>query len=101
MCYYAPLYDQHPTEEPTMEKVHPSPSPELDLLDVQVWEVYWTEIERRIGSVFARSEARTRALAYLAGLLSPADRKNSWQLAELSGDHTPYGFQHLLGLAAW
>jgi SRSO17 transposase len=84
-----------------METIHPPPSPELDLLDVQMWEVYWTEIERRIGSAFARSDARSRALAYLAGLLSPAERKNSWQLAEISGNHTPYGFQHLLGRADW
>lgn len=73
----------------------------LDLLDVQVWNVYWAQIERRIGSVFARSDARTRAMAYLAGLLSPAERKNSWQLAEISGDPNPYGFQHLLGRADW
>jgi SRSO17 transposase len=78
------------------------PSPvELDLLDVQMWNVYWAEIERRIGSLFARSDARERALSYLAGLLSPAERKNSWQLAEQSGDPNPYGFQHLLGRADW
>jgi hypothetical protein len=43
----------------------PSPrSPvELDLLDVQMWNVYWAEIERRIAPVFARSEARARALS--------------------------------------
>jgi SRSO17 transposase len=74
----------------------------LDLLDVQGWHtVYWAEIERRIGPVFARSEARHRALTYLAGLLSPAERKNSWQLAEISGNPNPYGFQHLLGRADW
>jgi len=74
----------------------------LDLLDVQGWHtVYWPEIERRIGPVFARSEARHRALTYLAGLLSPAERKNSWQLAEISGEANPYGFQHLLGRADW
>jgi SRSO17 transposase len=74
----------------------------LDLLDVQGWHtVYWAEIERRIGPVFARSEARHRALSYLAGLLSPAERKNSWQLAEITGNHSPYGFQHLLGRADW
>ena len=73
----------------------------LDLLDVQVWNVYWAQVERRIGSVFARSDARTRAMAYLAGLLSPAERKNSWQLAEISGDPNPYGFQHVLGRADW
>jgi SRSO17 transposase len=74
----------------------------LDLLDVQGWyTVYWAEIERRIGPLFARSEARERALAYLAALLSPAERKNSWQLAEISGDPNPYAFQHLLGRADW
>jgi len=40
-------------------------------------------------------------LSYLAALLSPAERKNSWQLAEINGDHNPYGFQHLLGRADW
>jgi SRSO17 transposase len=80
----------------------PQHSPvELDLLDVQVWNVYWAEIERRIGPLFARSDARERAMSYLAGLLSPAERKNSWQLAEISGDPNPYGFQHLLGRADW
>src|SRR5215510_505461 len=74
---------------------------ELDLLDVQIWNLYWAEIERRIGPVFARSDALTRAMSYLAGLLSPTERKNSWQLAEISGDPNPYGFQHLLGRADW
>ncbi len=77
------------------------PPAELDLLDVQVWNVYWAQLERRIGPVFARSDAHTRAMSYLAGLLSPAERKNSWQLAEISGDPNPYGFQHLLGRADW
>jgi len=74
---------------------------ERDLLDVQLWNVYWAELERRIGPVFARSDARERALSYLAGLLSPAERKTSWQLAEINGDPNPYGFQHLLGRADW
>jgi len=74
---------------------------ELDLLDVQLWNVYWAQLERRIDPVFARSDALNRAMSYLAGLLSPAERKNSWQLAEQSGDPNPYGFQHLLGRADW
>jgi SRSO17 transposase len=73
----------------------------LDLLSVQVWNVYWAQVERRIGPVFARSDAHKRAMSYLAGLLSPAERKNSWQLAEINGDPNPYGFQHLLGRADW
>ena len=77
------------------------PADSLDLSEVQAWNHYWTEVEARIGSVFARSDARTRAMSYLAGLLSPAERKNSWQLAEMRGDSNPYGFQHLLGRAEW
>src|SRR5689334_25336347 len=73
----------------------------LGMLDVQVWNVYWAEVERRIGPIFARSDALKRAMAYLAGLLSPAERKNSWQLAEITGERNPYGFQHLLGRADW
>src|ERR1044071_1485201 len=84
-----------------MHQLYMPPSPELDLLDVQVWNQYWAEIERRIGPLFARSDALRLAMSYLSGLLSPAERKNSWQLAEISGDPNPYGFQHLLGRADW
>lgn len=84
-------------EQPDISDVRP-----LDTQDVQVWQtVYWAELERRLTPHFARSEARARALAYIAGLLSPAERKNGWQLAEITGDPNPYGVQHLLGRAIW
>ena len=38
-------------------------------------------------------------MTYLAGLLSPIERKNSWHLAEVSGAATPYRLHHLLGRA--
>lgn len=83
------------------EPTEPEPDA-LELVDVQLWHsVYWAEIQRRIEPLFARSDAYQRALAYLAGLLSPAERKNSWQLAEITGAPNPYGFQHLLGRADW
>jgi SRSO17 transposase len=28
-------------------------------------------------------------------------RQNGWQLAEVHGDATPYGLQHLVGRARW
>jgi SRSO17 transposase len=40
-------------------------------------------------------------MEYLTALLSPVERKNAWQLAEIAGDHTPYGLQNLLGRAEW
>jgi SRSO17 transposase len=59
------------------------------------------DIERRLAPYFERAEPRQRVMAYLRGLLSPAERKNSWQLAEVSGDATPYACQHLLRRALW
>jgi SRSO17 transposase len=72
-----------------------------DVPAVQGGAAYLTDIERRLAPYFERAEPRQRAMAYLRGLLSPAERKNSWQLAEVSGDTTPYGFQHLLRRALW
>src|SRR5918992_5512772 len=74
---------------------------EQDLMVVQGGRAYFTDVERRLAPYFERAEPRQRALAYLRGLLSPAERKNSWQLAEVSGDATPYGLQHLLRRALW
>jgi SRSO17 transposase len=68
---------------------------------VEGWAAGLGELVNRMGHHFARSEARERVLAYLQGLLSPVQRKNSWQLAEAVGDPTPYGIQHLLGRADW
>src|ERR1051325_6980002 len=67
----------------------------------QGWAGELQTLLESIGRHFPRSEPRQRAMAYLRGLLSPAERKNSWQLAEVSGDATPYAFQHLLRRALW
>src|SRR4051812_12073235 len=67
----------------------------------EVWAHAWTGFVERVGSHFPRAEARVHAAAYLRGLLSPIERKNSWQLAEAAGDPTPYALQHLLGRARW
>jgi SRSO17 transposase len=45
--------------------------------------------------------AGDQACRYLETLLFPLERKNSWQMAEASGQANPYGFQHLLGKALW
>lgn len=77
------------------------PLADQDLLAVQGGAAYLADIEGRLAPYFERAEPRQRALADLRGLLSPAERKNSWQLAEVTGDATPYGFQHLLRRALW
>ena len=65
----------------------------------------WAEgierVHQCIAARFRRPEPRRRALEYLKGLLSPVERKNSWQLAEHIGDATPYGVQRLLSGYVW
>jgi SRSO17 transposase len=68
---------------------------------VRSWSEELDALDQRIAPHFSRSEVRRRARDYLYGLLSGAERKNSWQLAEMAGNTTPYGLQHLLGRANW
>jgi len=76
-------------------------SEDLNLETVRTWALWQTEVERRIGAQFTRREVRWRAWASIRGLLSPVERKNGWQLAEVNGETTPYGVQHVLGRAMW
>jgi SRSO17 transposase len=50
---------------------------------------------------FAQVESRRRARMYVLGLLSGAERKNSWTIAEAAGDLTPDGMQRLLNFYSW
>lgn len=65
----------------------------------------WTEgldvIVERIGVHFPSLPTIQRVCSYLQGLLSPVERKNSWQMAESGGDVTPSGMQHLLHRSVW
>jgi SRSO17 transposase len=69
--------------------------------EVAGWSAGLDGVAARIGRHFARSEQRRRVRAYLAGLLSPIERKNGWQLAEQAGEARPYGMQRLLAGAKW
>ena len=74
--------------------------PEDIALDtVRTWALWQTDVERRLGPQFARRDVRRRAWAYIRGFLSPIERKNGWQLAEVNGEAPPYGVQPLLGRA--
>lgn len=80
----------------------PRTSPDALTVDtVRAWLLELTEVERRIGPRFTRWDARRRVGASLRGLLSPVERNKGWHLAEVNGDVTPYGVQHLLGRAVW
>jgi SRSO17 transposase len=85
-----------------MLTTEPTASPlDQDVPVVQGGAAYVADIECRLAPYFARAEPRQWTMAYLRGLLSPAERKNSWQLTEVSGDTPPYGFQPLLRRALW
>jgi SRSO17 transposase len=55
----------------------------------------------RIARHFARPEVRARLPRYLAGLLSPVERRNAWQIAEHMGESDPDGVQRLMNAARW
>src|SRR5512135_2567098 len=65
------------------------------------WAQCLDEVHARIAGRFARSEQRSRARAYLQGLLSPIERQDGWQLAEAAGEGNPYGYQEVVSWALW
>ena len=65
------------------------------------WREALAELQGRLGELFGRTEARRQASLYLAGLLSAAERKNGWQLAEQIGDARPWRTQRVLSRAVW
>lgn len=65
------------------------------------WATELEQVHRRLMPHFVRREPRQRVRAYLAGLLSPIERKNGWQLAEQAGDATPIGMQRVLSGSHW
>ena len=71
------------------------------LKQVQGWAGELEALCGRIAPRFGRVEVRRRASGFLRGLLSGAERKNGWQLAEQAGDQTPDGMQRLLNHARW
>jgi hypothetical protein len=60
-----------PTREPSTAPM------DQDVLTVHGGAADLNDIERRLVPYFMRTEPRQRALAYLRGLLSPTERKNS------------------------
>ena len=68
---------------------------------MQEWADGLAELHALIGRHFSRSEPREHAIAYVRGLLSAEERKNSWTLSERAGDRTPDGMQRLLSTADW
>jgi SRSO17 transposase len=65
------------------------------------WQAGFDEMFALVAGRFAQVESRRRARMYLLGLLSGAERKNSWTIAEQAGDLSPDGMQRLLNFYSW
>jgi SRSO17 transposase len=73
----------------------------LEYEGVLGWRAVLAALQERLGDLFGRTEARRQASLYLEGLLSAAERKNGWQLAEQIGDARPWRTQRVLSRAVW
>jgi SRSO17 transposase len=65
------------------------------------WSESFNEMFAQVAGVFGNAAVRRHGRAYLLGLLSHAERKNSWWLAEFAGDASPDGMQRLLNFSPW
>ena len=65
------------------------------------WSESFNEMFAQVAGVFANAAVRRHGRAYLLGLLSHAERKNGWTLAEFAGDASPDGMQRLLNFSPW
>src|SRR5918998_5272000 len=65
------------------------------------WRAGLEEMFALVAGRFAQAGSRRRARWYLLGLLSGAERKNSWTLAEQAGELCPDGMQRLLNFYRW
>ena len=65
------------------------------------WQAGFEEVFGLVAGRFAQVQSRRRARWYLLGLLSGAERKNSWTIAEQAGELCPDGMQRLLNFYRW
>lgn len=73
----------------------------MTIEELEQWQEEFEAFHVRFADLFERSESREQAKKYLRGLLAQADRKNSWQVAEVVGDAIPDRMQRLLYRVAW
>jgi SRSO17 transposase len=65
------------------------------------WSESFGELFAQVAGAFGNAAVRRHGRAYLLGLLSQAERKNGWTLAEFAGDVSPDGMQRLLNFSPW
>jgi SRSO17 transposase len=70
-------------------------------VDPAGWRELFDDLMFAVAGRFARVEPRRTARDMVLGLLSPAERKNCWWLAEQAGHGGPQAMQRLLRTAVW
>lgn len=65
------------------------------------WKDALDGLQAQIGPALGRLETRISAGHFIKGLLSGAERKTGWMLAEEAGLERPYRMQSLLGRSSW
>src|ERR671912_321423 len=65
------------------------------------WRAELEALKAHLAPVFGQRGTRQAAGTFLDGLLSPAERKTGWMLAEQAGLERPYRIQSLLGRSSW
>ena len=65
------------------------------------WRAGLEALKARIAPALGRAETRGAAGAFVDALLSPAERKTGWRLAERAGLERPRRIRSLLGRSAW
>lgn len=65
------------------------------------WRAALDELKAHLAPALGRAETRASGGAFIDGLLSGAERKTGWMLAEEAGLDRPYRIQSLLGRSAW
>nr|WP_156757043.1 IS701 family transposase [Actinokineospora pegani] len=69
--------------------------------DVRSWSAGFESFVGGFAARFPRVESRRQMRWYVRGLLSEAERKNGWTLAEAVGEAGPERMQRLLNFYAW
>ena len=70
-------------------------------IDLDGWQMVFDEVMAGIAGRFGRVEPRRTTRAFVLGLLSGIEKKNSWWLAEHAGLAGPQKMQRLLREAVW
>ncbi len=65
------------------------------------WRAELEALKAHLAPVFGQRGTRQAAGLFIDGLLSSAERKTGWMLAEQAGLERPYRIQSLLGRSSW